>query len=164
MIFSFPNNNRRKRERERERDKDAFHSLPPSLLPSFAVPERWKGRTMGDKTRQLINRERGNRGGERSRPGTEREENWTGRCCRCSGGFICGISPYPNLPTYLVPQKSSFSPTESQNAKLITIYTISAPTAPRPPSFTFSDAILHDLAYIHTRGRGGVTMLYYCHV
>ena len=53
----------KERKEERERDKDAFHS---SFVPSFAVPERWKGRTMGDKTRQLINRERENKGGEQT--------------------------------------------------------------------------------------------------
>lgn len=63
MVVSHRTEGMKERKEERERDKDAFHS---SFVPSFAVPERWKGRTMGDKTRQLINRERENKGGEQT--------------------------------------------------------------------------------------------------
>ena len=97
-------------------------------------------------------RERGgeNRGGKeannppslqwwRCRPGSSegKGEHWTAAC-----GIICGISSCSS-PTHLT-KSSFFPPSRVAKCKLITIYTISAPTAPRPRPFTFSDAILHD--------------------
>ena len=77
------------------------------------------------------------------------------------------ITTKPFLPFYPGKFEFFFFPPALRVAKckLITIYTISGPTATRARSFTFSDALLHDLAacYDMSEGRhaprGAVTLL-----
>ena len=72
--------------------------------------------------------------------------------------IICGTSYpyYQALPSFLPRQIRVFLAFRVAKCKLITIFTISGPTATRARSFTFSDALLHCLLR-HERGAARTT-------